>query len=97
MLNKYKINENAIILNIEGDMKINSKRFAGINVNDYEIGIGREDIIWRENMKEFKTKDLVEATLYIKDTFKNIRKKISKNKIFIKELFGENGKIERFS
>ena len=48
-------------------------------------------------MKEFKTKDLVEATLYIKDTFKNIRKKISKNKIFIKELFGENGKIERFS
>ena len=97
MLNKYKINENAIILNIEGDMKINSKRFAGINVNDYEIGIGREDIIWRENMKEFKTKDLVEATLYIKDTFKNIRRKISKNKIFIKELFGENGKIERFS
>ena len=34
VLNKYKINENAIIINVEGDMKIRSKRFSGINKNN---------------------------------------------------------------
>lgn len=97
VLNRYNINENAIIVNLEGDMKIDAKRFNGINVNDYEIEVGREDVIWRENMKNFRTKDLLESILYMKDTFQNIRVKISKNKVSIKEVFGINGKIERFS
>ena len=97
VLNKYKINENAIIVNVEGDMKIRSKRFSGININNYEIVVGREENIWRENMSVFEHKDLLEATLYIRDTFNNIRRKIMKNKVSIKELYGENGKIERFS
>ena len=78
-------------------MKINSKRFCGININDYEIEVGREENIWRENMNNFRKKDLFEATLYIRDTFKNIRKKIMKNKVTIKSIYGENGKIERKS
>lgn len=93
VLNKYRINENAVIINIEGDIQIDSLRFNGININDYEIFVGREDIIWRENMNAFKTKDLLEAALFAKDTFYNIRKKILKNKISIKEVFGINGKI----
>lgn len=97
VLNKYKINENAIIINVEGDMKIRSKRFSGININNYEIVVGREENIWRENMSVFENKDLLEATLYIRDTFNNIRRKIMRNKVSIKELYGENGKIERFS
>ena len=97
VLNKYNINENAVIINLEGDMKIDEKRFNGINVNDYEIEVGREENIWRENMKNFRTKDLFEAVLYMKDTFKNIRGKIAKNNVTIKEVFGINGKIERFS
>lgn len=97
VLNKYKINENAIIINVEGDIKIRSKRFSGININNYEIVVGREENIWRENMSVFENKDLLEATLYIRDTFNNIRRKIMKNKVSIKELYGENGKIERFS
>lgn len=97
VLNKYKINENAIIINLEGDMKIEEKRFNGININDYEINVGREDIIWRENMKDFRTKDLLEAVLYMKDNFQNIHTKIIKNKVSINAVFGINGKIERFS
>ena len=97
VLNKYKINENAIIINLEGEMKIVTKRFNGININDYEIEVGKEENIWRENMKNFKNKDLLEAVLYMKDTFQNIRSKIAQNKISIKEVFGINGKIERFS
>ena len=97
VLNKYKINENAIIINLEGNMKIDSKRFNGTNINDYEIEVGREEIIWRENMNSFRTKDLLEAVLYMRDSFQNIRSKIEKNKVSIKEVFGVNGKIERFS
>lgn len=97
VFNKYKINENALIINLEGDMKILTKRFNGININDYEIEVGKEENIWRENMKNFKNKDLLEAVLYMKDTFQNIRSKIAQNKVSIKEVFGINGKIERFS
>ena len=78
-------------------MKILTKRFNGININDYEIEVGKEENIWRENMKNFKNKDLLEAVLYMKDTFQNIRSKIAQNKVSIKEVFGINGKIERFS
>ena len=92
VLNKYKINENAVIINIEGDMQIDSLRFNGININDYEIFVGREDVIWRKNMKVFRTKDLLEAILYSRDSFYNIRKKILRNKISIKEVFGINGR-----
>ena len=65
ILNKYKINENAVVLNLEGDMKIEDKRFNGINVNDYEIDVGREDIIWRENYKQFRTKDMLHEQRFI--------------------------------
>ena len=97
VLNMYKVNENAIILNLEGDMKIDNKRFNGIIVNDYEINVEREEIIWRENMQEYYNKDLLESILYMRDTYKNICTKIKKNKVTIKELYGVNGKIERFS
>ena len=97
ILNKYQVNENAIIINPEGDIKINHKRFSGININDYEIEVGREEVIWRKNMDKFRTKDLLESVLYMKDTFQNICNKIRKNKVSIKALYGVNGKIERFS
>lgn len=95
VLNRYRINENAIIINLEGDMKINDKRFNGININDYEIEVGREDAIWRPNMSSFKTKDLLEASLYMKDTFESICSRISKNKVNIKELYGVNGTVTK--
>ena len=47
--------------------------------DDYEIEVGREELVWRQNMKDFRTKDLVEAVLYMKDTFSNICNKIGKN------------------
>ena len=93
ILNRYRLNENSIIINLEGNMRIYAKRFNGININDYEIEVGREEAIWRENMQKFRTKDLLEANLYMKDTFQHIRAKIAKNKVSIKEVFGINGKI----
>ncbi|MCI8654848.1 MAG: hypothetical protein HFJ48_03110 [Clostridia bacterium] len=37
IINQYNINENAIIINLNEDIKINKKRFNGIIVSDYEI------------------------------------------------------------
>jgi len=96
ILNRYRLNENAIIINLEGDIRIRDKRFNGININDYEIEVGRTESIWRENMQKFRTKDLLESVLYMKDTFHNIYIKINKNKVSITGLYGINGKIERF-
>lgn len=96
VLNRYRINETATIINLEGYMKIEEKRFNGININDYEIEVGREEAIWRTNMQNFRTKDLLEANLYMKDTFESICSKIKKCNVSIKELYGINGKIERF-
>ncbi len=93
ILNQYRLNENAVILNVEGGIKINSKRFCGLNINNYEIEISKEECIWRENMNVFQKKDLLEAKLYARDTLKNIRKKINESKVTVRQLFGENGKI----
>lgn len=96
-INRYKLNETAIIVNLEGDIKIENKRFNGININDYEVQIGREEIIWRDDKDKYQNKDLFEAAIYVRDTYNNIRKVIKKYKVEIKELYGLNGKIERFS
>src|SRR5699024_11227968 len=42
LLNQYNINENAIIVNILENMKINKKRFNGTIINDYEISYKTE-------------------------------------------------------
>ena len=96
IINKYKINDSAIILNLEGNVKIESKRYNGININDYEIDIENKEIIFRENMSIFKNKDLYESQIYTRDTFQNIRQIIKKSGVYIKEIYGKNGKIERF-
>ena len=96
-LNKYKINENGVIINLEGNVKIESKRFNGININDYEIEIEDKKIFEIENLEEFYIKDLLEARIYRKDSFFNIRKSIISYKPIIMDVYGTNGKIERFS
>lgn len=93
VLNQYKIYDEAIILNIEENIKIDSIRFNGVIINDFEVETGRIELIWRENYEKYRVKDLLEANLYARDTFKNIRKKLQKSSISIKSLYGNNGII----
>ena len=93
LLNKYNINEEATIINLEGYIKIKSKRFNGININDYEIEVRNEGIFLKDNLEKFYTKDLFESFLYTKDSFTNIRKSIEACDVSIKDIYGMNGKI----
>ena len=93
LINQYRIYEEAIIINAEENIRIDAIRFNGIVINDYEIEIGRKEFIWRDGIEKYRQRDLLEAELYVRDTFKNIRKKIQTNTIKIKELYGINGVI----
>ena len=93
LINQYRIYEEAIIINAEENIRIDAIRFNGIVINDYEIEIGRKEFIWRDGIEKYRQRDLIEAELYVRDTYKNIRKKIQKNNIKIKELYGINGII----
>ena len=37
LINKYNIYDDAVIVNLKGNIKINKKRFNGLNINNYEI------------------------------------------------------------
>ena len=94
LINQYRIYEEAIIINAEENIRIDAIRFNGIVINDYKIEIGRKEFIWRDGIEKYRQRDLIEAELYVRDTYKNIRKKIQKNNIKIKELYGINGIVK---
>lgn len=93
LINKYNIQDEAVIVNIKGNIKINKKRFNGLNVNDYEIDF-RDD---KKNNKalnnKFYLKDLYESELYKRQKFSEIREKIKVDKVVIKKLVLNNGEL----
>ena len=52
LINKYNIQDEAIIVNLKAKIKINSKRFNGLNISNYEIDF-RED---KKNNKALSSK-----------------------------------------
>ena len=93
LINKYNIQDEAIIVNIKGNVKMNKKRFNGLNINDYEIDF-RDD---KKNIKalnnDFYLKDLYESELYKKQRYSEIREKIKVDKVIIKNLVLNNGEF----
>lgn len=94
LLNKYTINEEAILVNIRGKIKIKNKRFNGLNINNYEID-------YREDKKENKAlsgkyylKDLYESELYKRQKISQIREKLKLDKVIIEKLILNNGELQ---
>lgn len=93
-LNEYNIFDEAIVVNLQNKIRINKKRFNGIIVNDYEIFSTREDDYFGlDKIRNFYVKDLLEESIYRKDSFANIRRNITYGHYKIKELYGINGKF----
>ena len=90
LVNNYNIYEEAIIINLKNKVKINKKRFNGININDYEIKFENIDVLDYKKFAFFDKKDLYEAMIYKKQPFTNILNKIEKDKVEIEKLYGSN-------
>ena len=94
LLNKYNIFDEAIIVNINGNMKINKKRFNGLIINDYEIRINPQAIqSYTGNIENYYIKQLYEAEFYQNIPFYDFSKKIKADGLKICGLYGINGKI----
>lgn len=93
IINKYNIKENATVVNLQENIKIKSKKFNGLNINDYEIQVLNSDFFDYDKSKKYKEKYLYEAELNKRQPIDEIRKKIRKDKVIIKELIGINNVI----
>ncbi len=85
-INSYKIPEKAVVLNRKKEMKIKAKKFTGINCSFFKIKWNEKNIC---ELKEytiyhsFEECALYESMIYRKDSYKNIREQIKKDKVEI--------------
>lgn len=87
LINKYNINDNAILVNVKIKANITKKRFEGTIINDYEIDY-RDDL--KENEKfcnnKYWLKDIYEANIYKRQRLQELENKIKVDGIRIVEL-----------
>lgn len=93
LINQYNINDEAIIINLRGNIKINKKRFTGININDYEIDFDNFEEFDYEKEMLFDKKEIYEAEFIKNQPFKYSRNDIAKYKVKVTKLFGTNNEI----
>lgn len=65
ILNQFAIYDNAVIINLEGDMKINKKRFCGKIINDIEFIFDQEneviDFCNKNALEKYDLKDICQV------------------------------------
>lgn len=86
LINKYRIAENAIIINLKQKTTIKQKRFEGKIFNDYEISHQNIEEVEYDKNEKYYTKDIYEALIYKQQPIENIRRKIEKDRVEIKFL-----------
>lgn len=86
-INKYFIPRKCMIININGGIKIKTKKFNGININGYNIIIPQ-----KYKIEGYNDKFTYESNLLGKE-YEIARKQIIEDKIKIKNLIGEKGVI----
>ncbi len=81
-IREYKINPQAILINIEEKIEKNTKT----NINNYKIEYNKENFTQIENEKEFDQNTIYESYIYRKDTYRNIRKQLINDNVKLIEL-----------
>lgn len=87
IINKYNLPKQGIIININGGIKIKSKKFNGININNYTAKIPN-----KYKTEGFYDEGVYETYIWGKE-YDLARKQILDDKIRIKNLIGEKGII----
>ncbi len=97
LVNKYYINHNAILVNIGNPVRINAKRFTGININDVKLYIPHNFNYEFEKCNvynDFSLEETYEASI-INLPFIEVQKRLTQDKIYIDNLIGINGIINK--
>ena len=90
LVNQYNIYDNAIMINIRGNVRVTKKRFNGITINDYDVSFEKvEEFDYDKNTK-YKACEIYEAQINKKQPFEDIMRKINKDKVKIIKLVGIN-------
>lgn len=97
-LQKYKINRNAIIVNIKEEVKYNDLSFEGVNVNNIELSLPDEYIERYEELgAKFDKTEFYESILLNdgleKASIEEIENRINKDNVQIVGILGNNGEI----
>ena len=88
LLNKYRICDEAIIVNIKTKAKINKKRFNGFVINNYEISYKNDEEFDYEKSILYDKKDIYESMFYKNVPYKEAIEKINKDNVKITKLIG---------
>lgn len=75
LINKYVINDNSILVNLEENVRIKKKRFNGKIINDYNIKLKNSsniaNFLEKEEYEKYDLKDLTE--IYVMNNPKEIQ------------------------
>lgn len=85
-ISEYKINHNAIIINLGKKIRLNKDIFIGKIINNYEITFNEENYDIEINKNNFDKTILYESFIYRRDTFTNIQKQLKKDELKIRLL-----------
>ena len=85
-LKKFRINPNAIIINLRNQIMINKDIFQGIVINDYEIAFNEEKFDAQIKKENFNKNILYESYIHRRDTFENIKKQMDKDNVKLLKL-----------
>lgn len=97
LVNKYTINPDAIVVNLEKNVKIKYKQFSGINANNIKINLPRTYRVEFEKANiynDFEESELYEAEL-VNMGFEETQQKLKKDNVYVKALIGNNGTIDK--
>ncbi len=98
-LEKYRINREAIIINIQEFIKYDNPGYDGINVNYFEINVPDElEERFEQIGNNFDIIKLYESILLSETTGENIESiynKIARDEVTVKSIIGNNGVIEK--
>ena len=97
-LNKYTVNRDAIIINIQENVKYDKTSFDGININYFDIQCPDEFVeIFEQIGENFDIVQMYESMIFRDNMHKtqldNVYKRISEDGIQITGLIGNNGRI----
>lgn len=95
LIKQYRIARNAVIVNLEQNLAITSKRFEGILINDWKVSFKEESLNDIPKKGAFNQNYLYESELIQIPFIAKVEEKMKKDQIEINYLIGKNGKISK--